>query len=82
MTIDDALAQGITRLRRPAWANPAAYILIDNSPWAKLYDRPTQEVIDEPTPQMVLRISDTCGDYEPYTGPLDSRDRAKEVSDE
>ena len=68
MTIQDALAQGITRLRRPMWANPNAYILIDKGPWAKLYDQPYQSLFGEPTPQKVLHIHDDCVDYEPYTG--------------
>ncbi len=80
MTAGEAAKHGIRRLRRPVWAHPEAYLRIDIldgrvGPWFHLYERKTQEVIGEKTPQTFIGLGDTTDDYEPYAGPLDPADQ-------
>lgn len=81
MTLNEAAKNGINRVRRSMWANPKAYARIDlvsggMGPWLHLYDRSSQEVIGEPTPQTVLNIGDASDDYEEYKGEIDPADTA------
>ncbi len=70
---------GISRVRRPMWAYETSYLKIDlrpdgmRGPWLHLFDRGTQEAIDEPTPQTFI-AEDTTDDYVAYEGPLDRED--------
>lgn len=87
MTIKEATSQGIARIRLPQWENPDAYLRIDlididgtwgHGPWLHLFDRPSQEIIEAPTPQTLLYVllySDT-NDFEKYSGPIDEADTA------
>lgn len=79
MTIDEAVENGISRVRRPMWSNPNAYVRLDlvdggRGPWLRLYDRTSQEAIGEPTPQVAPCFNDSLTDYEEYTGPIDPVD--------
>ena len=86
MKLEEAAAAGIARVRLPQWANPDAYLKLDlmadgkMGPWLHLYDRRSQEVIDEPTPQNVIGAWQTRGDddFEEYKGPIDQAE-PKEV---
>jgi hypothetical protein len=79
MTLDEAAKQGIAHLRKPVWADPHDYILIDlfdegtRGPWLHLY-APVQKTLGYPSPQNILGLSDTGSDWVPYTGPLHERD--------
>ena len=84
ISIQEATKQGIKRLRDPRWVNPEAYIrigIIENGgrrfhgPWGSLYDRKTQEVIGEPTPQKFLLMQLLDDNGEEYKGPLDKDDK-------
>ena len=85
MTLNQAVELGISRVRRPIWANPKAYVRIDLvgkgmiGPWLHLYDRGFQELMGDTTPQSILNTGDTTSDYEEYTGELDKAD-AESVS--
>lgn len=85
ISINQAVAQGITRLRMPRWAPTDAYMLLyiidgELGPWVKLYSRTEQQAIGEPTPQMFLSYtyekSFDREEYEPYTGEKDVKDIA------
>lgn len=87
MTIKEAAENKIYRIRRPMWPE-AAYIRLLQasdkyiSPWAFLFDRQTQSVIGEPTPQTILILGsahDYCTDFEPYTGEPDKEDRPIDI---
>jgi hypothetical protein len=79
MTISEALAQRVPRIRKPVWTNAHAYLrlpLLDDGqygPWAELYDDVTQaEVLDvRPGSQrlFVLPMLEEDG-YEVYAGPV------------
>jgi hypothetical protein len=78
------------RIRDPKWANPDAYLrlsvmVIDGDTeigaWAQLFDRRTQEVIGEPTPQQILTFNSVFNmkafledEVDEYTGPRDTKD--------
>ena len=80
MKLSEAAKAGIRRVRKAIWASPGAYLRIDimpdgsHGPWLRLYDRPNQEAIEEPTPQQFLHLGDSDCDYEEYTGPKDTAD--------
>lgn len=80
MTLQEASEAGISRLRRPMWVNPSAYIKIDLlgngmlGPWMRLYDRETQSAIGEPTPQVAPLFRDSVSDYQEYIGEFDALD--------
>ncbi len=80
MTISDAAALGISRIRRSMWADKKSYAKIDltdngtHGPWLHLFDRRTQEILDEPTPQNVICVGDKTNDYVEYVGELDLAD--------
>ena len=69
MTLSEASQQGIQKLRKPQWVTKA-YLQIDlfpnggHGPWGHLYDKETQQVIGEPTPQHVLVLGDTSDNWE------------------
>ncbi len=82
MTIRDALAQRVPRVRQSNWVNPAAYLrlplLADGAgPWAELYDDEIQvDVLRiRPGSQRVLcALRDTLDQdgYDIYAGPMSS----------
>lgn len=82
MTLTEAAKAGISRIRRPMWADEKAYARIDLvgdgklGPWLHLYDRGAQTAIGQPTPQDVMCIGDTTDDYVEYTGEIDPADTA------
>ena len=82
MTLAEAAKAGISRIRRPMWADEKAYARIDlvgdgmMGPWLHLYDRGAQSAIGEPTPQDVIAIGDTTEDYVEYKGEIDTADVA------
>jgi hypothetical protein len=65
MTLNQAVARGISKVRDPNWASPEDYILIDlipdpknpghfwHGPWLHLYS-PLQPILGQPTPQEIL----------------------------
>jgi hypothetical protein len=82
---------GYLRFHDPVWGNPEAYmrlaVVVTNGerhlgPWGSLFDRRTQEVIGEPTPQDILIVSKAVFDtkafkeaeLEQWTGALDPAD--------
>lgn len=80
MTLSEATQQGITRLRRPMWANKNAYLKIQildglRGPWAELWSRDEQLLIEAPTPQRIIAIGDQTDDYVEYRGVIDEQDR-------
>lgn len=81
MKIVDAAKKGISRLRRPMWVNLESYVKVDIfsggriGPWLHLYDRPIQEMLNDPTPQPILSVGDDTEDWEEYTGLLDAEDK-------
>jgi hypothetical protein len=86
MTLHEATQQGIRRVRRPCWAFPDAYLLLDliatdngwrRGPWVHLYERRCQESINAPTPQHLLALQDDTADYVAYTGELDRADKSE-----
>lgn len=84
MTIKEAAANGISRLRKPEWTDPNDYMRIDLvsggmcGPWGHLYSS-LQPHISEPTPQDVPLIGD-AGDstWLAYEGPLHEQDSSPE----
>ncbi len=76
MTIQEALAQRLPRVRKPEWANPQAYLRLPllttgYGPWAELYDDVTQRDVlgVRPGSQRLLTITMMDDDgYEPFTG--------------
>ncbi|OHD23861.1 MAG: hypothetical protein A2Y38_17380 [Spirochaetes bacterium GWB1_59_5] len=87
MTIGEAAAAGIARLRRDPW-NPAAYILINimegcYGPWATLFDVEFPEdyakkhnLQDICTPMTIPLIGMDDYVWEPFVGKRHSKDTA------
>jgi hypothetical protein len=79
MTLSEAAKRGISRLRKPVWADEKTYLKIDclargkRGPWVHLYSHAEQNANGAPTPQSVLG-GDGNDDYEEYTGLLDPAD--------
>jgi len=76
MTIGDALAKRIPRVRLPVWANEETYyrlpLLKDGNygPWAELYDSQSEQIgIKDGCAIMILGRTTEDG-YEEYTGPI------------
>lgn len=89
MKIIDLLRSGHSRIRRKVWADPHAYLRFNlylgtqeqcvMGPWARLYERGTQQLLGFPTPQEQLvagmnLTKDSTDDWEAYLGPLDPED--------
>jgi hypothetical protein len=82
ISVKEAAAQGIKRLRHPKWANPRDYIKIDivdgePGPWLRLYSPINISVCQQENPQTVLwamaggRAAIESEEYLPYTGEID-----------
>ena len=76
MKLTDAASKGITRVRRPVWADETAYLKLDilsdggMGPWVHLYEPDAQAAIGVKTPQDILAIDDKTDDYVEYTGNI------------
>lgn len=73
MTLAEAAAAGIKRVRLPNWADAHDYVKLDiidgrHGPWGHLY-APCQADLGLPRPHNFLIIGDTESRYEPYSGP-------------
>ncbi len=60
ISINEAVTNGVTQIRKPIWANPSDYLKLDLmdgklGPWLHLYS-PLNELIGEPNPQDILCI--------------------------
>lgn len=88
MKLLDLATKGHRRARRSIWASPECYLrlprrkcvgdgLIIYEIWSFLFDRATQQLIGEPTPQELFTPSIDApeDDWEPYSGPIDPEDR-------
>lgn len=87
-TLKTLVLSGNPRVRCAIWTNPNAYMKFHltkhedktfHGPWVELWDRETQELIGEPTPQILLipgspLMSDPGNGWSVYTGPLDPAD--------
>jgi len=76
ISINEAVQQGIMRLRMPRWAFPEDHIELSIvngllGPWVKLWS-PGNEIIGEPNPKDILWVGQNNNEqiYEPYEGPL------------
>lgn len=70
ISINQAAAQGITKLRMPKWANPADYLVIDivdgkPGPWVHLYS-PINEIAHGKNPMDILAGSIVPYDVEQF----------------
>lgn len=79
MKIQDAIDQGIDRVRLPQWTDPRDHLKLDlmpdgttHGPWVHLYS-PTNEAIGNPNPVSILwmdAIDKDRDDWEQYDGGL------------
>ncbi|WP_426106401.1 hypothetical protein [Massilia sp. TSP1-1-2] len=75
ISIDEAAAQGIERLRLPVWANPLDHLKIDifdgkPGPWTHLYAPLNKECNGhDPIDVLCLQVDYTAKSYLPYEGP-------------
>ena len=76
ISINQAAAQGIARLRMPVWAHPADHLRVDiidgtPGPWIHLYS-PFNESLNGRDPVDVLWAQMDCDDevWIPHDGPL------------
>jgi hypothetical protein len=76
ISIVEAAAQGIERLREPQWANPMDHLKIDiidgkPGPWTHLYS-PMNESLNgrDPFDILVVSMDYNAKRYELHTGPL------------
>lgn len=84
ISLNDAAAKGIERLRKPVWTDPMEHIKIDAidgrlGPWVRLYSPGSLSCNGEDPVAMLLS---TCGNLAekalvPYTGPLPDSDEYK-----
>ncbi len=80
MTLSEAAAIGMSRVRLPVWADPQAYLKMTLPPrggrgvWVELFERKTQEYTGEPTPQKILCVEDDEGGFVEYVGKRDPKD--------
>lgn len=89
LSIVEAAAQGIERLRKPVWANPLCHLKVDiikgkPSPWTHLYD-PFNTECNGHDPIDILAITGyidyTSKEFEEYRGPdADSVEYRAEVA--
>ena len=79
MTLREAAARGIERVRLPNWALPNDYLKLRlipqpngeiwRGPWGELYS-PLQRDLGVDRPQQISILMDTNDLWEPYTGEL------------
>ncbi len=82
ISIIDAAAQGIERLRRPIWANPMDHLKIDilwgggkPGPWTHLFAPFNRECNGrDPVDILCTQMDYNAAEYVPYEGPLPDSD--------
>jgi len=83
MTVEEAAAQGLTKIRRSIWASPLDHLAI-GPVWHRLYS-PMNQAINGQDPVPLFAAREQTDDWEPYTGPAhDSEEyqaKAKEWMD-
>ena len=83
ISIQDAAAQGIERLRRPIWATPEDHIKLDiidgcPGPWIHLFAPFNKECNGrDPVNMLSLGHDLSIKEWEPYRGPLPESDEYK-----
>lgn len=85
LSINQAVAANIERLRKPNWANPLDHLkvtVIDGrlAPWVKLYS-PSNKPVNGRDPQDILILQFDCDEacYLPYTGALPDSEQYKQA---
>jgi hypothetical protein len=87
ISINEAAARGIERLRKPVWANPFDHLKIDvldgrPGPWVHLY-APFNKKCNgrDPVSFLIFNHDPDAKDFQPYTGhPADSDEYKAEVA--
>lgn len=80
ISINDAAAAGIQRLRHPKWVIPEDHLKIDiinGKPgvWTHLYSPFNRECNGrDPISELFTRMDYTSAEWEPYTGPIADSD--------
>ena len=83
MTIEEAAAKGIERLRQPQWVNPLDHIKIDLNrggfgPWVHLWCPLNKECNGcDPVDMLAFQVGTDRAEWLPYTGPLETSDEYK-----
>lgn len=83
LSIKDAAAQGIDRLRRPIWSNKLDHLKLDiidgkPGPWTHLYCPFNKECNGrDPVDMLFISMDYDAKTFEPYTGPLPDSDEYK-----
>lgn len=80
MTLDEAAAQGINRVRKPNWPPDvyANFTILDGvrGPWLYLFNRKQQEESGKETPEdMLIMALDRGTDWQQYLGEWDKNDK-------
>lgn len=75
MSIDEAAARGIERLRQPQWKDPCAHLKLDiingrPGPWVHLYDPSNSRVNGkDPVSMLFLNVGFDIKEWIEHTGP-------------
>jgi len=83
MTLKEAMAQGIRRVRLAHWFSPNAYIYLDphikffSKSVMKFYDPDRQKAMGHPTPQVIPYLDALDKRWVAYTGPRAAEDTDK-----
>jgi hypothetical protein len=86
LSIEDAAARGIERLRKPIWANPLDHLKIDiiegkPGPWLHLWCPFNKECNGrDPVSVLAFQWDLTIPEFELYDGPLPQSDEYKEAA--
>lgn len=71
ISIKEAEAAGIERLRKPIWANPLDHLHVPKGIWAHLYCPFNKECNGrDPVKMLKFQLDQTTKEWEQYTGPL------------
>ena len=76
LTLKEAEAQGVQRVRKPIWVNPLCHLLIGPGIWLYLFD-PFNQECNGRDPLGILKFQEGVDlpQWEPYNGPTaDSED--------
>lgn len=83
ISIEDAVAHGIERLRQPIWANPLDHLKIDvingtMGPWVRLFS-PLNRGINgrDPMEMLAFQVNTRAKEYEAYTNALPDSEEYK-----
>jgi hypothetical protein len=83
LSINEAAAQGISRVRRPIWVNRKDHVKIDiidgaPGPWTHLYCPFNLECNGrDPVDMLCISVDYDAKIFEPYTGPLPDSEEYK-----